>query len=255
MNARHAEVHATPADVERRLPLGAVVGDEAATTADAGVVEQQVDVVGVVLGDHGVAERVQLCLVGDVGHERRDPGAGGRVGQGQRLVSAMSSADTSQIATWQPSALSWRASSRPMPVPPPVTTAIRPSKCSMATDCQVSGGAVGPERPGCQTRPMARAIRHVAFLGGINVGGHRVTMERLRDEVTRLGFPDVSTFIASGNVMFSAPPRPDHDEHLAQGLEAALGWPVPTFVRTARRAHGRRSTCSRSARSRRVTRT
>jgi uncharacterized protein (DUF1697 family) len=80
---------------------------------------------------------------------------------------------------------------------------------------------------------MARAIRHVAFLGGINVGGHRVTMERLRDEVARLGFRDVSTFIASGNVMFSAPPRPDHDDHLAQGLEVALGWPVPTFVRTA----------------------
>jgi uncharacterized protein (DUF1697 family) len=103
----------------------------------------------------------------------------------------------------------------------------------MATDWQVSSGAVGPERPGCQTRHVARTIRHVAFLGGINVGGHRVTMDRLRDEVTRLGFRDVSTFIASGNVMFNAPPRPDHDDHLAQGLETALGWPVPTFVRTA----------------------
>src|SRR6516165_1005149 len=45
-----------------------------------------------------------------------------------RLVSAMASAETSHIATLQPSATSWRASSRPMPVPPPVMTAIFPAK-------------------------------------------------------------------------------------------------------------------------------
>ena len=46
--------------------------------------------------------------------------------------------------------------------------------------------------------------RYVAFLGGINVGGHRVTMDRLRAEFEALGFTDVRTFIASGNVMFEA---------------------------------------------------
>jgi hypothetical protein len=39
------------------------------------------------------------------------------------LVSAIVSIETSHIATLQPSATSWRASSRPMPVPPPVITA------------------------------------------------------------------------------------------------------------------------------------
>ena len=48
-----------------------------------------------------------------------------------RLVSAMSSAETSHMATLQPSATSWRTSSRPMPVPPPVTTAILPAKSFM----------------------------------------------------------------------------------------------------------------------------
>src|ERR1700736_3062699 len=49
-----------------------------------------------------------------------------------RLVSAIASAETSHIATLQPSATSWRASSRPMPVPPPVTTAILPLKSFIA---------------------------------------------------------------------------------------------------------------------------
>ena len=75
--------------------------------------------------------------------------------------------------------------------------------------------------------------RFVALLGGINVGGHRVTMERLRTEVSALGFTDVATFIASGNVLFTAPARGDHEGRLATHLGERLGWPVPTFVRTA----------------------
>ena len=45
-----------------------------------------------------------------------------------RLVSAMFSAETSHIATWQPSAESCSARARPIPVPPPVMTAILPRK-------------------------------------------------------------------------------------------------------------------------------
>src|SRR5216683_6289856 len=47
------------------------------------------------------------------------------------LVSAIASTETSHIATLQPSATSWRTSSRPIPVPPPVTTAIFPAKSFM----------------------------------------------------------------------------------------------------------------------------
>jgi len=74
--------------------------------------------------------------------------------------------------------------------------------------------------------------RFVAFLGGINVGGHRVTMDRLRAEFEMLGHTEVSTFIASGNVLFSAPSG-DHAVSIEAHLAERLGWPVPAFVRSA----------------------
>lgn len=91
----------------------------------------------------------------------------------------------------------------------------------------------GTERSTSAVRKTVRMPRYVALLGGINVGGHRVAMERLRTEFEALGHSDVATFIASGNVMFTAPRRRDHESRIAAHLEAQLGWPVPTFVRTA----------------------
>jgi uncharacterized protein (DUF1697 family) len=45
----------------------------------------------------------------------------------------------------------------------------------------------------------------VAFLRGINVGGHnRVPMAELRALFTRLGYPDAATLVQSGNVLFAA---------------------------------------------------
>lgn len=77
-------------------------------------------------------------------------------------------------------------------------------------------------------------MRFVAFLGGINVGGHRVTMDRLRDELTPLGYDDVSTFIASGNVIFASKKRASTLEpEIGAHLQDALGYAVPTFVRRA----------------------
>lgn len=81
-----------------------------------------------------------------------------------------------------------------------------------------------------------KSTRSVALLGGINVGGHRVTMDRLRDLVAGLGFTDVATFIASGNVLFDAPAGARDDElasRIAAALGEALGYAVPTYVRTA----------------------
>lgn len=77
----------------------------------------------------------------------------------------------------------------------------------------------------------------VAFLRGINVGGHRVKMERLRTLFEDMDFADVSTFIASGNVHFTAavPDRGEVRRRIEGGLAEALGYEVATFLRTPER--------------------
>jgi uncharacterized protein (DUF1697 family) len=81
------------------------------------------------------------------------------------------------------------------------------------------------------TKPLQR---YVAFLRAINVGGHTVKMDRLRAEFEALGFRDVSTFIASGNVLFSAASEEAAalEQRIERRLEKALGYEVVTFLRT-----------------------
>lgn len=75
--------------------------------------------------------------------------------------------------------------------------------------------------------------RHVALLRAINVGGHTVTMARLRELFLALGFEEVSTVIASGNVLFDSRARPATLEpRIEAHLEQALGYPVATFLRS-----------------------
>jgi uncharacterized protein (DUF1697 family) len=63
---------------------------------------------------------------------------------------------------------------------------------------------------------------HVALLRGINVGGrNKVPMADLREVVTSLGHTGVTTYIQSGNVLFSTA---DTDTaKLAAALESAVG--------------------------------
>ena len=72
--------------------------------------------------------------------------------------------------------------------------------------------------------------RYFALLRGINVGGHRIKMDRLRELVEALGFAQVETFIASGNVIFSAHSLDVRgmEERIAGHLEGALGYEVTT---------------------------
>ena len=76
--------------------------------------------------------------------------------------------------------------------------------------------------------------RHVAFLRAINVGGHIVRMETLRAHFTELGFTEVTTFIASGNVRFTSrtAANPAMERKIEARLLAGLGYEVATFVRT-----------------------
>ena len=75
--------------------------------------------------------------------------------------------------------------------------------------------------------------RHIAFLRAINVGGHTVTMDRLRQLFEALGLDDVETFIASGNVIFrSAARAATLEAKIEQHLQQALGYEVATFIRS-----------------------
>jgi len=77
--------------------------------------------------------------------------------------------------------------------------------------------------------------RYIAFLRAINVGGHNVKMDELRAMFETLGFSDVETFIASGNVIFesgSADVR-ELQKQIEAHLQKSLGYEVATFLRIA----------------------
>jgi uncharacterized protein (DUF1697 family) len=55
-------------------------------------------------------------------------------------------------------------------------------------------------------------LRFVAFLRAVNVGGHVVKMDVLKRHFEKMGFSDVETFIASGNVVRLPPARQTSSE-------------------------------------------
>ena len=77
--------------------------------------------------------------------------------------------------------------------------------------------------------------RYVAFLRAINVGGHTVKMDLLRELFGELRFSGVETFIASGNVVFSTTSLATEalESRIESRLARALGYDVATFVRLA----------------------
>ena len=76
--------------------------------------------------------------------------------------------------------------------------------------------------------------RYFAFLRAINVGGHTVKMDVLRQLFESLGFSNVETFIASGNVIFEAKKADGKslEKRIEKALKEALGYEVSTFIRT-----------------------
>jgi uncharacterized protein (DUF1697 family) len=78
--------------------------------------------------------------------------------------------------------------------------------------------------------------KYIAFLRGINIGGHNVKMERLRELFSQLGFADVRSYIQTGNIFFETTEtdRLALADKIQQHLLAALGYEVPTFLRTVR---------------------
>ena len=77
-------------------------------------------------------------------------------------------------------------------------------------------------------------VRFTAFLRAINVGGRTVKMDKLRAVFESLGLSNVTTFIASGNVIFEARQKnaDSLEPMIEQHLNDALGYAVATFVRS-----------------------
>jgi uncharacterized protein (DUF1697 family) len=76
---------------------------------------------------------------------------------------------------------------------------------------------------------------HVALLRGINVGGHkRIAMADLRELMAALGHTDVSTYIQSGNVVFSCDAGDTHAiaGAIAGAIADRLSVDVPVIVLT-----------------------
>lgn len=76
--------------------------------------------------------------------------------------------------------------------------------------------------------------RYIAFLRAINVGGHTTKMDYLRKLFESLGFSNVETFIASGNVIFESPSNNTQalEKKIESRLHKALGYKVAAFIRT-----------------------
>lgn len=77
--------------------------------------------------------------------------------------------------------------------------------------------------------------RYVGLLRGINVGGNRkVPMADLQRLCSDAGHTEVTTYIQSGNVVFSSGSgsKADIEEDLEQRLAAKFGFDVPVTLRT-----------------------
>ena len=83
--------------------------------------------------------------------------------------------------------------------------------------------------------------RYVAFLRGMNLGNRRIANDELRDHFEAMGFEEVATFRASGNVIFSTA-KGEAEEKLAAQVEAELGerlgYDVPVFLRSGEEVAG-----------------
>ena len=77
--------------------------------------------------------------------------------------------------------------------------------------------------------------KYVAFLRAINVGGHTVRMDYLRQLFESLGLSNVETFIASGNVIFDSASKSAKalEKKIERRLKDELGYEVATFIRSA----------------------
>jgi uncharacterized protein (DUF1697 family) len=74
--------------------------------------------------------------------------------------------------------------------------------------------------------------RYAAFLRGVNLGKRTVKSAELKAAFETLGFADVKTLLASGNVLFDTKPSKTLKQTIEAGLKAQFGFAVPVVLRT-----------------------
>ncbi|PCE65946.1 DUF1697 domain-containing protein [Sediminicola luteus] len=75
--------------------------------------------------------------------------------------------------------------------------------------------------------------KFIAFLRGINVGGHRIIkMAELRQVLAQAGYAEVRTYIQSGNLVFASKELDagKHAQNLTQLIFDHFGFEVPVMV-------------------------
>ncbi|NND08660.1 MAG: DUF1697 domain-containing protein [Saprospiraceae bacterium] len=77
-------------------------------------------------------------------------------------------------------------------------------------------------------------MNYIAFLRGINVGGHhKVPMAELREELGKVGCQNPVTILNSGNIIFDTNGEnlKTIEEQIEQHLETYFGFSIPTIIR------------------------
>ena len=77
--------------------------------------------------------------------------------------------------------------------------------------------------------------RYIAFLRGINVGGHRkIKMADLRENLSKLGLENVRSYIQSGNLVLDSNRKEKEVAGLIrESIQKDFGFEVPTLVLTS----------------------
>ena len=74
--------------------------------------------------------------------------------------------------------------------------------------------------------------RYAAFLRGVNLGKRTVKSAELKAAFEAMGFANVKTLLASGNVLFDAKASKGLQGKIEAGLEAQFGFAVGTVLRS-----------------------
>jgi uncharacterized protein (DUF1697 family) len=79
-------------------------------------------------------------------------------------------------------------------------------------------------------------MRYAALLRAVNLGGNsKIAMADLRKLLADIGYADVSTYVQSGNAVFTGPARPaaDMQDAIAGAIAGQLGVRCAVMIRTA----------------------